>query len=184
MSMFSGRRWYIFSGLVLIVGLVWILLSRAEPGRSSNGMIPLPRQGFAAPDFSLSTPDGTRMALSDLHDRPVLINIWTSWCPPCRAEMPALQQVYEAYRDQGFEILAVNATNQDSQQDAVGFAQELGLTFPILLDSTGEVSNLYQLRSLPTSFFVDSRGIIHEVVIGGPMSEALLRTRVQQLLEE
>jgi cytochrome c biogenesis protein CcmG/thiol:disulfide interchange protein DsbE len=114
----------------------------------------------------------------------VLINIWTSWCPPCRAEMPALQQVYEAYRDQGFEILAVNATNQDSQQDAVGFAQELGLTFPILLDSTGEVSNLYQLRSLPTSFFVDSRGIIHEVVIGGPMSEALLRTRVQQLLEE
>lgn len=98
--------------------------------------------------------------------------------------MPAMQKAYEAYQDQGFVILAVNATNQDSRQDAVDFAGQYGLTFPILLDTSGEVSSLYQLRSLPTSFFIDRHGVIQEVVIGGPMSEALLRTRVQQLMEE
>lgn len=182
--MISGIRWYVFSALVLAVGAAWIFVSRAEPGSTTSGMIPLPRQGFAAPDFNLQTPEGESIGLSDLRGQPVLINLWTSWCPPCRAEMPALQRVYDAYQDQGFVVLAVNATNQDSRQEALDFAQELGLTFPILLDTTGKVSGSYQLRSLPTSFFVDSQGVIQEVVIGGPMSEALLRTRVQQLLEE
>ena len=95
-----------------------------------------------------------------------------------------MQNAYEAYHDQGFEILAVNATNQDTQQDAIDFAGQYGLTFPILLDTSGEVSGLYQLRSLPTSFFIDQNGVIQDVVIGGPMSEALLRSRVQQLIEE
>ena len=95
-----------------------------------------------------------------------------------------MQQAYADFRDQGFEILAVNATNQDSLSDALQFAADLGLTFPILLDTQGEVSQLYQLRSLPTSFFIDRQGVIREVVIGGPMSEALLRIRIQEMLEE
>jgi cytochrome c biogenesis protein CcmG/thiol:disulfide interchange protein DsbE len=184
MAMFSGIRWYIFSALALLAAAAWIFASRAEPGSTTNGNIPLPRQGFAAPDFSLNTPDGQSISLSELRGRPVLVNLWTSWCPPCRAEMPAMQNAYEAYHDQGFEILAVNATNQDSQQDAIDFAGQYGLTFPILLDTSGEVSGLYQLRSLPTSFFIDRNGVIQDVVIGGPMSEALLRSRVQQLIEE
>ncbi len=184
MTYFSGIRWYIFSVLALIAGAAWIFASKAEPGSTTNGTIPLPRQGFAAPDFSLNTPDGQKVSLSELRGSPVLVNLWTSWCPPCRAEMPAMQKAYEAYQDQGFVILAVNATNQDSRQDAVDFAGQYGLTFPILLDTSGEVSSLYQLRSLPTSFFIDRHGVIQEVVIGGPMSEALLRTRVQQLMEE
>lgn len=184
MSIFFGIRWTLISGLVLIAGLIWIAFSRLEPGTSTNGMIPLPRQGFAAPEFSLETTEGNIVALSDLRGRPVLINIWTSWCPPCRAEMPALQRTYQTYHDQGFEILAINAANQDDLQDALTFAEEMGLTFPLLLDESGDVSNLYQLRSLPTSFFIDRQGIIREVVVGGPMSEALLRTRVEKLLEE
>ncbi len=114
----------------------------------------------------------------------MLINLWTSWCPPCKAEMPALQRVYEDYQEQGLEILAVNATNQDRLADAAAFAGQLGLTFPILFDEDGEVSLLYQLRSLPTTYFIDRQGIIQDVVIGGPMSEALLRIRIDQLLEE
>ena len=114
----------------------------------------------------------------------MLINLWTSWCPPCKSEMPALQRVYADYQGQGFEILAVNATNQDNLADATAFAAQLGLKFPLLVDERGDVSRLYALRSLPTSFFVDSQGVIREVVIGGPMSEALLRIRVEQLLEE
>ena len=98
--------------------------------------------------------------------------------------MPAMQRIYESYQEQGFVILAVNATNQDSPNSAAAFAVEHSLTFPILLDVDGAVSGLYRLRSLPTSFFVNREGIIEEIVIGGPMSEALLQTRVENLLEE
>jgi cytochrome c biogenesis protein CcmG, thiol:disulfide interchange protein DsbE len=176
------RVW--LSIFVLIAGAAWIWISRVAPGETSAGKIPLPRQGFLAPDFSLQTPDGQSVSLSDLRGRPVLINLWTSWCPPCRQEMPAMQRAYADFKEQGFEILAVNVTNQDNLQDALRFASDLGLSFPILLDSQGEVSQLYQLRSLPTSFFIDRMGVISEVVIGGPMSEALLRIRIQELLEE
>ncbi len=168
----------------LIAGIAWIWISRGEPGSTSEGNLPLPRQGFAAPEFSLETPEGETISLSDLRGRPVLINLWTSWCPPCRTEMPALNRVYQAYRDEGFEILAINSTWQDNQADAIAFAAELGLDFPVLLDLDGQVSRLYQLRSLPTSFFIGKDGVIREVVIGGPMSEALLRIRVEELLKE
>jgi peroxiredoxin len=98
--------------------------------------------------------------------------------------MPAMQKVYNDFKDQGLVILAVNATDQDSISAASGFVDSLGLTFPILLDPNGEVSQAYELRALPTSFFIDGQGLVREVVVGGPMAEALLRIRVQQLLEE
>lgn len=157
----------------------------ASPAEATTaGKIPTPRKGFLAPDFSLETLEGGTISLSELRGRPVLINLWTSWCPPCRAEMPAMQKVYVAYQEKGFLILAVNITNQDKLADAVAFSETHGLTFPILLDVDGNVSRLYQLRSLPTSFFVDPQGIIKEVIIGGPMSEALLRIRIEQFFEE
>jgi peroxiredoxin len=96
--------------------------------------------------------------------------------------MPAMQRVYEEYKDQGFEILAVNATNQDSVEAALAFAQLYSLTFPIVMDTDGSVSRAYNLRALPSSFFIGADGVIQEVVIGGPMAEALLRVRVEQLL--
>jgi peroxiredoxin len=97
--------------------------------------------------------------------------------------MPALENVYQEYQLQGLEILAVNAANQDDPAQAVAFAQSLGLSFPILFDSHGEVSEQYQVRALPSTYFVDAQGVIREVIVGGPMSEALLRIRVRQLLE-
>ena len=184
MPKITPHRWTIFSLVILVLGAAWIGISRAPVGSTTNEKIPLPRQGFQAPDFSLQTTIGETITLSELRGHPVLINLWTSWCPPCKAEMPALQRVYANYQGQGFEILAVNATNQDNLADATAFAAQLGLKFPILVDERGDVSRLYALRSLPTSFFVDSQGVIREVVIGGPMSEALLRIRVEQLLEE
>jgi peroxiredoxin len=170
--------------LILAVSAVWIFLTAAQPGSVSTQGIPAPQEGFFAPDFTLPKLDGESLALSDFRGQPVLINLWASWCGPCRAEMPAMERVYQEYQREGFMVLAVNATNQDSEEDARFFAQQYGLTFPILLDVTGEVSQIYRLRALPTSFFVDPEGIIREVVIGGPMSEALLRTRVERLLSD
>lgn len=168
--------------LILLAGALWIALTAATPGTTTSGKIPAPRAGFLAPDFTLTTADGDTVTLSALRGHPVIVNLWASWCGPCRAEMPALQRIHEAYQDTGLILLAVNATPQDSESAALAFAAELGLTFPILFDTVGEASRLYELRALPSTYFIGPDGTIQEVVIGGPMAEALLRTRVEQLL--
>ncbi len=180
----STKQWQILSAALLVFGLAWVAVGTRLPGGTSNQGIPAPQKGFKAPDFTLSTPDGEVYTLSELEGRPILINLWASWCGPCRQEMPAMQNLFEEYKDEGFIVLAVNTTHQDNYDAAVGFANELGLTFPILMDINGQVSDLYQLRATPTSFFVDTKGIIQEVVLGGPMAEALLVTRVENLLQE
>lgn len=136
-----------------------------------------------APDFSLKTPTGETYTLSELKGQAVLVNLWATWCPPCRAEMPAIEKMYNEYKDQGFIVLAVNSTVQDNPLAITPFTDEYNLTFPILLDELGEVSRAYQVRSLPSTYFINRHGIITEVVIGGPMSEALLRTRIEEALK-
>jgi peroxiredoxin len=168
---------------VLVLGLAWTLMSADGSGTSTAGQIPAPQQGFLAPDFSLRTPTGESIRLSDLRGQAVLINLWATWCPPCRAEMQSIERVYQEYKDQGFTVLAVNMTYQDDPLSVMPFVNEQGLTFPILLEETGEMAQAYQLRSLPSSYFVRKDGIINEVVIGGPMSEALLRTRIESILK-
>lgn len=166
--------------VVIIFSAIWIAYS-ADTSETSNGFSP--QEGFNAPDFTLKTPTGEPYTLSELQGKAVIINLWATWCPPCRAEMPAMQELYEEYKDQGLVILAINMAYQDAPLDIVPFVNQHGLTFPILLDETGTVANLYQLRSLPSTFFINRAGIINEVVIGGPMSEALLRTRIEKILE-
>jgi peroxiredoxin len=91
--------------------------------------------------------------------------------------------MYREYKDQGLVVLAVDMTYQDDPSAVRPFAQEYGLTFPILLDEKARVGAAYQLRSLPSSYFINRAGVISEVVIGGPMAEALLRTRIEQILK-
>jgi peroxiredoxin len=183
MGIGSSRHWNLFSLVILLAGAGWIWLSKAPPGSTTTGAIPAPRQGFQAPDFSLQNELGDTITLSALRGRPVLVNLWASWCLPCRAEMPALEKVYQEYRDEGFEILAVNAANQDSEAAALAFAKSYGLNFPILFDAEGLVAGQYRVQAFPTSFFIRPDGTIQEVVVGGPMAEALLRVRVEQLLD-
>lgn len=168
--------------IILILGFAWILISADTTGASTAGKIPAPQKGFLAPDFQLKTPEGELKRLSDLHGQAVLVNLWATWCPPCRAEMQSIETVYQDYKDKGFTVLAVNMTYQDEPLEVMPFVTEQKLTFPILLDETGDMAQAYQLKSLPSSFFIDRDGIINEVVIGGPMSEALLRTRVENIL--
>ena len=176
------RRRAIYS-LILLLGLAWIYVSADRSGTSTAGQVPAPQQGFLAPDFELKTPTGETVKLSDLRGQAVLVNLWATWCPPCRAEMQTIETVYTEYKDQGFVVLAVNMTYQDSQMDITPFVADQGLTFPILLDETGDMADAYQLQSLPSSYFIGRDGVIREVVIGGPMAEALLRTRVEDILK-
>jgi peroxiredoxin len=183
MQTISPQRWRVISILTLLVSAAWIGYSATLPGTTIIQGIPAPQKGFLAPDFTLLTPEGESVTLSDLRGQAVLINFWASWCGPCRREMPAMQQVYDDLKDEGFVVLAVNTTYNDSVSKAMAFLDEYDLTFTTLMDISGEVSQLYQLRATPTSFFVDPDGVIQEVVLGGPMAEALLRTRVENLLE-
>ncbi len=169
--------------LTLIAGASWILISAPPAGTAAAGVTSAPQAGFLAPDFTLQTPQGETYILSELKGSAVLVNLWATWCPPCRAEMPAIQKMYDEYKDQGFVVLAVNSTIQDSASEIPIFTGEYNLTFPILLDQVGDVSRMYQVRSLPSSYFINRLGIITEVVIGGPMSEALLRTRIEEALK-
>jgi peroxiredoxin len=169
--------------IILVLGFVWIFISADKSGVSTSGQIPAPQQGFMAPDFELKTPKGETVKLSDLRGQAVLVNLWATWCPPCRAEMETIEKIYQEYQDQGFTVLSVNMTYQDEPSDVMPFVNEHGLTFPILLDETGDMAKAYQLKSLPSSYFINRDGIINEVVIGGPMSEALLRTRIEDILK-
>jgi thiol-disulfide isomerase/thioredoxin len=180
----DGRRWVAAMLLAATVSVFWIWLSAVPASATTGGLIPSPREGFLAPDFTLDTLNGTQVTLFDLRGKVVVINLWTSWCPPCRAEMPAIENVYQANREQGLEVLAVNSTYQDNEANAAAFVQELGLTFPVLLDRDGSVSNRYQLRALPTTYFIDRQGVIRSVVLGGPMSESLIQSKVADLLAE
>jgi thiol-disulfide isomerase/thioredoxin len=176
----KNTLWIIF---VLAGGIGWTWISAVDPANYNMQSISAPQAGFLAPDFSLETAEGEVFSLSALRGRPILVNLWASWCGPCRAEMPAMERIFRQYQEQGFIVLAINATNQDNVESALAFGESYGLTFPLLMDIDGRVSSVYQLRALPSSYFIAPDGRIQEVVIGGPMAEALLRTRVENLLE-
>ena len=179
------KRWEILMLVSLAAAILWTVVSRVPAAVGAPlSSSPSPHEGFLAPDFTLDTLDEKKVTLSELRGKIVLINLWATWCPPCRAEMPALENAYEQYKDSGVLILGLNVTNQDSEKDIPPFVKEFGLTFPILLDRDGSASALYQLRGLPTTFFVNRAGIIRTVVVGGPMNETFIRSKIEALLQE
>jgi peroxiredoxin len=169
---------------LLLASAAWIWASRVPAWAAGPGQIASPRAGFPAPDFSLTTAAGESLRLSGLRGQVVIVNLWASWCGPCRAEMPDLEVVYARHQPRGLIVLGVNSTFQDDPAAAAAFAAERGVTFPILYDLDGAVSRRYRLRALPTTFFVDRAGLIRSVIIGGPMSPATLEAQVETLLAE
>jgi cytochrome c biogenesis protein CcmG/thiol:disulfide interchange protein DsbE len=170
--------------LLLALGVIWVALSQVptEVATARSDRPPSPQAGFAAPDFTLETPEGETVRLSDLRGQVVLINFWATWCPPCRAEMPAIQQVYDQYQDQGFTVLAVDV--QEGGAQVTAFADQMGLTLPLLMDGDGSVFADYRGQALPSTFFVDQKGVIQEVTLGGPMTVAFIESQVTKLLAE
>lgn len=132
------------------------------------------QEGKPAPDFTLTTLDGKTVKLSDYKGKKVILNFWATWCPPCKAEMPHMQNFYEENKDNGIEILAVNLTMIDNGTQAVkDFALDYGLTFPIPLDVEGLIGPQYQAFTIPTSYILDANGIITKKVVG-PMDENMM----------
>jgi peroxiredoxin len=182
---FVQRHWFQFSLLVLGVGLVWIGLTAGWAPAPTQGQTPAPRQDFMAPIFELKALDDTPYHLQALRGKVVVLNIWTTWCAFCEAEMAAFQNVYDSYAGQSdLLILGVNSTLQDDPAEVAKFVAQKGLKFPILLDANGRVTRLYQVQALPTTFFIDKQGIIRNVTVGGPLTEAMIRAQISALLEQ
>ena len=120
--------------------------------------------GSQAPGFELEAADGTMVGLDDYLGEVVLINFWATWCAPCRIEMPLLQSTFESLEDQGFVVLGIDF---DEPADLVAsFGDELGLTFPLLLDPGGKVQQQYKVRGYPTTVILDREGRIQSFHIG------------------
>jgi peroxiredoxin len=170
----SNRAGLIIMGLGLVVGLVaglivfvglprWPAATTASSGDVSTPA-PAPVVGAPAPDFTLQDTQGNTVSLSALKGEVVLVNFWATWCGPCRLEMPDIQRKYDAVKDQGFTVLAVNL--DESREAAAGFADELSLTFPVLLDPGGQVNDLYRVRGWPTTYIINRDGLIERQHVG------------------
>jgi cytochrome c biogenesis protein CcmG/thiol:disulfide interchange protein DsbE len=182
---FGGARTDIVMLLILAAGILWTIASRVPSAIGAPlSSSPSPREGFLAPAFTLDTLAGGTVALPDLRGKVVVVNFWASWCFPCRQETPALQAVYQQYKDSGVVVVGLNLTNQDSMADVRTFAHAYGLTYPILLDRDGSVGLQYRVQGLPSTFFVSRKGVIRTVVVGGPMSDTFVRSKVEALLAE
>ena len=168
--------------VTLILGTVWIYLSRVPADVASRvRLLQAPMTGFLAPDFTLTALEGGDVQLSTLRGKPVILNFWATWCPPCRAEMPELEALWQRYQDDGLLLIGV-----DQGEDAATverFARGLvGTTFPLLLDTNQAVGRAYGVRALPTTVFIDAEGRIQDVRIGGPMNRAMLIDSVTKIL--
>ncbi|GAA0362880.1 hypothetical protein GCM10008932_14220 [Alkalibacterium iburiense] len=130
--------------------------------------------GNIAYDFELQDMEGNIVQLSDFRGQKVFLNFWASWCPPCRVEMPHLQEFYEEQVD--VVVLGVNVTSSESNiANVASFMDELNLTFPNVY-GTDDIATLYSIESLPTSYFIDSKGLISERVVG-PVTKDILQAR-------
>lgn len=134
--------------------------------------------GQRAPHIELIDLAGNKVQLSDYRGQKVLVNFWATWCPSCQEEMPDMQRFYEDYSDD-VTILGVNLTMAErSIKDVGNFVQEMGVTFPIILDTDREAINAYRVVVYPTTFAIDEDGIIKEVIFG-----ALDYEKMQQALD-
>jgi len=179
------RFWFyanIFLAVALIVAGVGTLLwmgqqSTRNTVRASN---PTTRhQGNTAPAFTLQSLAGQPVSLDDYAGQVVLVNMWATWCPPCKAEMPDLNAFYETHKQEGFVVLAVNS--QEEAATVKAFIAENGFSFPVLLDSRAEVMNKYHVRGLPTTFIIDRDGYIQHIQ-SGQISTSQLEAMVGPLL--
>jgi cytochrome c biogenesis protein CcmG/thiol:disulfide interchange protein DsbE len=159
--------------LVIILSLA-VLLVGCNGGAPQGSLL-----GQPAPDFQFQVTEEQSISLSDLQGNPVLLNFWATYCGPCAYEMPYLQQVYDDWQGSGLVLLAINIGEDLS---TVGnFVQSRGLSLPVVLDTRGAIAYQYGIQNIPTTFFIDSQGIVQHVQVGVFQSVAEIESILSQL---
>ena len=149
---------------VIIASVVLIVLLREKRDSTLKTAKPI-QPGVEAPDFTYPDLDGKEVSLAGHRGKVVLVNIWATWCPPCRQEMPSMQRLYEKFKGENFEILAVSIDSEGSEAVAP-FMRKMNLTFRALLDPGETIKPLYGITGVPESFIIDKKGILVEKIIG------------------
>ena len=149
---------------VIIASVALIFLLREKRDSTLKTAKPM-QPGVEAPDFTYPDLTGKKISLAGHRGKVVLVNIWATWCPPCRQEMPSMQRLYQKFRGENFEILAVSIDSEGSKAVAP-FMRKMNLTFPALLDPGETVKPLYGITGVPESFIIDKKGILVEKIIG------------------
>jgi len=182
--------------LALIVGGLWYWQNRGDSASNSpygpvalpeaknvTDSSPAPQEGRAGPDFLLERLAGGVLRFSDLQGKPVLLNFWASWCPPCKEEMPEIVAAYERFKDDGLVVVAVNLQEADSKIS--DFAQRFGMDFPVAIDRSGDVAETWRIGGaidgLPSSYFIDSSGVVRSV-FNQPLTEESIEQGLADIL--
>ncbi|MBW6484939.1 MAG: TlpA family protein disulfide reductase [Syntrophobacterales bacterium] len=153
----------IFFVFIIIAAAVFILFQGKDSFFTSHK--PRVKVGMPAPNFTFPGLDGKNISLADFKGKVVFVNIWATWCPPCREEMPSMEKLHQELKGKDFEILAVSIDTAGAAAVAP-FMKEYKLSFPALLDPEGRIKNLYGTTGVPESFIVNKEGLIEEIVIG------------------
>jgi len=158
--MTSRAQWTVVAGIIgaLVFGLV--LAAKIGPQTHPLGV------GDRAPDFAaVQLPGGSPASLADYGGKVILLNVWATWCVPCRVEMPSMERLWRMFQGSDFRVVAVSIDKDDSTV-VNAFVRELGLTFDILHDRPGKIQEIYQTTGVPESFVIDRDGLIVKKVIG------------------
>ena len=167
-------------GLILIVISGYFILQDAS---LQNDLTTVPVQtSFPAPELTLTDLDGITHSLDDYRGQVVLVNLWATWCPPCKEEMPALQAYHDKYKDKGFTVIAIN--DGDPTPDVEQFVIDYKLSFPIWLDPTYiATEDAFKTLNLPSSFVIDRDGIVRWQWVG-EINRKMLEKFVTPIIEE
>jgi peroxiredoxin len=139
-------------------------------------------KNIAAPNFKAKTVAGKQLELKDLRGRVVLLDFWATWCPPCRMEAPAIDKLWRTYKDKGLVVVGI-ALESGSPAQVRKFAQDNGLTYRLIADESGDIAKSYRIGPIPTTYIVDTKGVIRHVHIGfGPGAEKDFEKEIKGLL--
>lgn len=174
------------AGIVLLGIAAIFLLPRpnnAALTQDESGKSAVPAAvSYPAPDLALKDPDGTQHAIADYRGKVLLVNLWATWCPPCKAEMPTLKSFYEKHADQGFIVVALD--QGDGADDVKAFATSYELSFPVLLDPNFEAESAFRTMGyLPSSYVIDRDGTVR-LAWTGAITANMLEKYVTPIITE
>jgi len=170
-------------GLGLLgIGIMFLLLLREPASASTQDFWAVPAKvNYPAPELTLTDLNGTSVSLNDHRGSVVLVNLWATWCPPCREEMPTLLAFYEKYKSEGFVLIAID--QGETVEQVIPFVDEFQLTFPVWLDVTSSAGRVFNTMNLPSSYVVNRNGQVRLMWIGG-ISEKNLEKFVPDIIKE
>ena len=169
------KQWFVLSMVASLLMMSWCL---PGCGDSSSQLSVAPEVGALAPDFALPALNGETVSLEGLKGKPVVLNFWATWCGPCRVEIPYLQEAFTE-KGEGISFVAINL--REKEDKVKRFAYSMGMSFTIAMDLSGKVGAVYNIRGIPTTFFIDEERVIRHVKVGTFLNKGELMSLIEKL---